>query len=185
MVKELMDDARRRMDKSLEHLQQELASVRTGRASLSILDAVKVDYYGAPTPLNQVANLAVPEANLITVQPWEPPMLEVVEKAILSSDLDLNPANDGKILRIPIPPLTEERRKILVKQVGKMAEEGRTAVRQVRRDTNEHLKKMLKDKEISEDDEKRALKDVQDVTDAHIKKVDEIVKNKEQDLMTV
>ncbi len=119
MVKELMDDAKRRMDKSLEHLQQELASVRTGRASLSILDAVKVDYYGTPTPLNQVANLAVPEANLITVQTWEPPMLKVVEKAILSSDLDLNPANDGKILRIPIPPLTEERRKMLVKHVGK------------------------------------------------------------------
>lgn len=185
MVKDLMDDAERRMDKSLEHLQQELASVRTGRASLSILDAVRVDYYGTPTPLNQVANLAVPEANLITVQPWEPPMLEVVEKAILSSDLDLNPANDGKILRIPIPPLTEERRKMLVRHVGKMAEEGRTAVRQVRRDTNDHLKKMLKDKEISEDDEKRALKDVQDLTDAHIKKVDAIVKNKEQDLMTV
>jgi len=185
MVKELMDDAKRRMDKSLEHLQQELASVRTGRASLSILDAVRVDYYGTPTPLNQVANLAVPEANLLTVQPWEPPMLEVIEKAILSSDLDLNPANDGKILRIPIPPLTEERRKMLVKQVGKMAEEGRTAVRQVRRDTNDHLKKMLKDKEIPEDDEKRALKDVQDLTDAHIKKVDAIVKNKEQDLMTV
>ena len=185
MVNELIDDAKRRMDKSIEHLQKELASVRTGRASLSILDGVKVDYYGSPTPLNQVANLAVPEANLITIQPWEPPMLEVVEKAILSSDLDLNPANDGKILRIPIPPLTEERRKLLVKQVGKMAEEGRTAVRQVRRDANDHLKKMLKDKEISEDDEKRALKDVQDLTDEHVKKVDEIVKNKEQELMTV
>lgn len=185
MINELMDDAQTRMDKSIEHLQKELASVRTGRASLSIFDSVKVDYYGTPTPLNQVANLAVPEANLITVQPWEPPMLEVVEKAILSSDLDLNPANDGKILRIPIPPLTEERRKLLVKQVGKMAEEGRTAVRQVRRDANDHLKKMLKDKDISEDDEKRALKDVQDLTDAHIKKVDEIVKNKEQELMTV
>jgi len=185
MVNELMDDAKRRMDKSIEHLQKELASVRTGRASLSIFDHVKVDYYGTPTPLNQVANLAVPEANLITIQPWEPPMLEVVEKAILSSDLDLNPANDGKTLRIPIPPLTEERRKILVKQVGKMAEEGRTAVRQVRRDANDHLKKMLKDKDISEDDEKRALKDVQDLTDAHIKKVDEIIHKKEQELMTV
>jgi ribosome recycling factor len=185
MVKELLDDAKRRMDKSLDHLRQELASVRTGRASLSILDGIKVDYYGAPTPLNQVANLAVPEANLITVQPWEPPMLEVVEKAILSSDLDLNPSNDGKILRIPIPPLTEERRKMLVKQVGKMAEEGRTAVRQVRRDANDHLKKLLKDKDISEDEEKRALKEVQDLTDAHIEKVDEIVKNKEQELMTV
>ncbi len=185
MVKELMDDAKRRMDKSLERLRQELASVRTGRASLSILDGVKVDYYGNPTPLTQVANLAVPEANLITIQPWEPPLLEVIEKAILSSNLDLNPANDGKILRVPIPPLTEERRKILVKQVGKMAEEGRTAVRQARREANDQLKKMLKDKEISEDDEKRALKDVQDLTDAHVKKVDEIVKNKEQELMTV
>lgn len=185
MVKELIDEAKRKMDKSIEHLQKELASVRTGRASLALFDGVKVDYYGTPTPLNQVANLAVPEANLITIQPWEPPMLEVVEKAILSSDLDLNPANDGKILRIPIPPLTEERRKLLVKQVGKMAEEGRTAVRQVRRDTNDHLKKMLKDKDISEDEEKRALKDVQDLTDEHVKKVDEIVKKKEQELMTV
>lgn len=185
MVNELMDDAKRRMDKSIEHLQKELASVRTGRASLSILDGVKVDYYGSPMPLNQVANLAVPEANLITIQPWESPMLEVVEKAILSSDLDLNPANDGKILRIPIPPLTEERRKILVKQVGKMAEEGRTSVRQVRRDANDQLKQMLKDKDISEDEEKRALKDVQDLTDEHIKKVDDIVKKKEQELMTV
>ena len=185
MVKELIDDAKRRMDKSIEHLQKELASVRTGRASLSIFDSVRVDYYGTPTPLNQVANLAVPEANLITIQPWEPPMLEVVEKAILSSDLDLNPANDGKILRIPIPPLTEERRKMLVKQVGKMAEDGRTAVRQVRRDTNDHVKKLLKDKEISEDDEKRALKEIQDLTDAHIKKVDDIIRKKEQELMTV
>lgn len=185
MVKQLMDDAQQRMDKSIEHLRKELSSVRTGRASLAIFDSVRVDYYGTPTPLNQVANLAVPEANLITVQPWEPPMLEVVEKAILSSDLDLNPANDGKILRIPIPPLTEERRKILVKQVGKMAEDSRTALRQVRRDVNDQLKKMLKDKDISEDDEKRALKEVQDLTDAHVKKVDEIVKKKEDELMTV
>lgn len=185
MVTELIDDAKRRMDKTLEHLRKELASVRTGRASLAILDGVKVDYYGAPTPLNQVANLAVPEANLITIQPWEPPMLEVIEKAILSSDLDLNPSNDGKILRIPIPPLTEERRKMLVKHVGKLAEDSRTAVRQVRRDVNDRLKKMLKDKEISEDEEKRALKDVQDMTDEHVTKVDEIVKKKEQELMTV
>lgn len=185
MVKELMDDAKRRMDKSLDHLRKELASVRTGRASLAILDGIKVDYYGTQTPLNQVANLAVPEANLITIQPWEPPMLAVIEKAILSSDLDLNPSNDGKILRIPIPPLTEERRKMLVKQVGKLAEDSRTAVRQVRRDANDQLKKMLKDKEISEDEEKRALKEVQDMTDEHVSKVDEIVKKKEQELMTV
>lgn len=185
MVKEVIEDAKKRMDKSLEHLQKELASVRTGRASLAILDGVKVDYYGTPTPLNQVATLAVPEANLITIQPWEPPMLATIEKAILSSDLDLNPSNDGKLLRIPIPPLTEERRKMLVKQVGKMAEEGRTAVRQVRRDANDQLKKMLKDKEISEDEEKRALKEVQDITDAHVQKVDDIIKKKEQELMTV
>ncbi|MGH9390321.1 MAG: ribosome recycling factor, partial [Vicinamibacteria bacterium] len=172
MLKEISEDAKRRMDKSMEVLQKELASIRTGRASLSLLDHIRVDYYGTPTPLNQVANLAVPEPNLITVQPWETPMLEKIEKAIRSSDLDLNPANDGKILRIPIPSLTEERRKSLVKQVGKIAEESRTAIRQVRRDVNDRLKKLLKDKEISEDDEKRALKEVQDLTDAHIKKVD-------------
>ncbi len=185
MEKELITDAKHRMDKTLVVMRKDLASVRTGRASLAIFDGVTVDYYGAATPLNQVANLAVPEANLITVQPWEPPLLETIEKAILSSGLDLNPANDGKILRIHIPPLTEERRKLLVKQVGKIAEEGRTALRQVRRDVNDRLKRMLKDKEISEDDEKRALKEVQGLTDEHVNKVDEIVKNKEQELMTV
>jgi len=185
MLKQISEDAKRRMDKSMEVLQKELASVRTGRASLSLLDHIRVDYYGTPSPLNQVANLAVPEANLITVQPWEPPMLEKIEKAIRISDLDLNPANDGKILRIPIPSLTEERRKALVKQVGKIAEESRTAIRQVRRDVNDRLKKLLKDKDISEDDEKRALKEVQDLTDAHIKKVDDAVKRKDQELMTV
>jgi ribosome recycling factor len=185
MLKEISEDTKRRMDKSMEVLQKELASVRTGRASLSLLDHIRVDYYGTPTPLNQVANLAVPEPSLITVQPWETPMLEKIEKAIRSSDLDLNPSNDGKILRLPIPSLTEERRKSLVKQVGKIAEESRTAIRQVRRDVNDRLKKLLKDKQISEDDEKRALKEVQDLTDAHIKKVDDAVKKKEQELMTV
>ena len=185
MLKGISEDAKRRMDKSMEVLQKELASIRTGRASLALLDHIRVDYYGTPTPLNQVANLAVPEPNLITVQPWETPMLEKIDKAIRSSDLDLNPANDGKILRLPIPSLTEERRKSLVKQVGKIAEESRTSIRQVRRDVNDRLKKLLKDKEISEDDEKRALKEVQDLTDAHIKKVDDAVKKKEQELMTV
>ncbi len=185
MLKQISEDAKRRMDKSMEVLQKELASIRTGRASLALLDHIRVDYYGTPTPLNQVANLAVPEPSLITVQPWESPMLEKIDKAIRSSDLDLNPTNDGKILRIPIPSLTEERRKSLVKQVGKIAEESRTAIRQVRRDVNDRLKKLLKDKEISEDDEKRALKEVQDLTDAHIKKVDDMVKKKEQELMTV
>jgi ribosome recycling factor len=185
MIKETIEDAKRRMDKSMEVLSKELAAIRTGRASLSLLDHVRVDYYGTPTPLNQVANLAVPEASLITIQPWETPMLEKIEKAILSSDIGVNPANDGKILRLPIPPLTEERRKSLVKQVGKIAEESRTAIRQVRRDVNDRLKKLLKDKDISEDEEKRALKEIQELTDLHIKKVDDLVKKKDQDLMTV
>lgn len=185
MIKETIEDAKRRMDKSMEVLQKELAAIRTGRASLGVLDHVRVDYYGTPTPLNQVANLAVPEASLITIQPWETPMLEKIEKAILNSDLGINPANDGKMLRLPIPPLTEERRKSLVKQVGKIAEESRTAIRQVRRDVNDRLKKLLKDKEISEDEEKRALKEIQDLTDAHTKKVDDLVKKKDQELMTV
>ncbi len=185
MIKDVIADADHRMGNSVDVVQKEMAAVRTGRASLAILDGIMVDYYGTPTPLNQVANLAIPEANLITVQAWETFLLPLIEKAILSSDLDLNPANDGKILRIPIPSLTEERRKVLVKHVGKLTEEGRTAVRQVRRDANDHLKKMLKDKEISEDDEKRALKSVQELTDEHIKQIDELLKKKEQELMTV
>lgn len=185
MVKEVIEDAKRRMDTTLEVVRKELAAVRTGRASLGILDGIHVDYYGTLTPLNQVANLAVPESNLITVQAWDPSLLPVIEKAIRSSDLDLNPASDGKILRVPIPPLTEERRKTLVKHVGKVAEDGRTAVRQVRRDANDHLKKLLKEKKISEDDEKRALKQIQDLTDDHIKKIDDMMKKKEQELLTV
>ena len=185
MSKKIIDDAKRRMDSSLEVLKKELVAIRTGRASLAVLDGVMVDYYGTQTPLNQVANLAVPEGNLITVQPWEPGLLSDIEKAILSSDLDLNPANDGKLLRIPIPPLTEERRKILVKHVGKIAEECRTAIRQVRRDANDHLKKLLKEKELSEDEEKLALKQVQDLTDEHIKIADQLTKKKEEELMTV
>ena len=185
MSEEIIADAKRRMDSSLQVLKKDLVTIRTGRASLAILDGVTVDYYGTETPLNQVANLSVPEGNLITVQPWEPALLPVIEKAILSSDLDLNPANDGKTLRIPIPPLTEERRKILVKHVGKIAEEGRTAIRQVRRDANDRLKKQLKEKTLSEDEEKRALKKVQDLTNEHIKAVDNLAKKKEQELLTV
>jgi len=185
MSKTIIDDAKRRMDSSFDVLKTELVTIRTGRASLAILDGVTVDYYGTQTPLNQVANLAVPEGNLITVQPWEPALLSEIEKAILSSDLDLNPANDGKLLRIPIPPLTEERRKLLVKHVSKVAEESRTAIRQVRRDANDHLKARLKEKELSEDEEKRALKQVQDLTDQHIKSVDEVAKKKEEELLTI
>jgi ribosome recycling factor len=185
MSKQILDDAKTRMDKSIQVLKGELVTVRTGRASLAILDGVMVDYYGTPTPVNQVANLAVPEGNLITVQPWEPAMLPVIEKAILSADLDLNPANDGKILRLPIPALTEERRKSLVKHVGKIAEEARTAIRQVRRDANDHLKKLLKEKGLSEDEEKRALKRIQDLTDEHIKMVDDLASSKEEELLKV
>jgi ribosome recycling factor len=185
MIKDVVDDARRRMDNSVQVVRRELLTVRTGRASLAILDEVKVDYYGTPTPLNQVANLSVPEGNLITVQPWDPSLLPLIERAIRSSDLDLNPASDGKILRIPIPPLTEERRRTLVKHVGKVGEEGRTAIRQIRRDANDHLKKLLKDKHISEDEEKRALKQVQDLTDEHVKLIDEATTKKEQEVMTV
>ena len=185
MSKEIIDDANKRMNTSIQVLKDELVTIRTGRASLAILDGVTVDYYGTPTQVNQVANLAVPEANLITVQPWEPAMLPIIEKAILSSDLDLNPVNDGKILRIPIPALTEERRKALVKHVGKIAEETRTAIRQVRRDANDHLKKMLKDKELSEDEEKRALKKIQDLTDEHTKVVDDLAQKKEEELLKV
>ena len=185
MVKDILADAKHRMDNSVDVVRKEMTAVRTGRASLAILDGIMVDYYDNPTPLNQVANLAIPEGSLITVQPWETFILPLIEKAILSSDLDLNPVNDGKILRIPIPPLTEERRKVLVKHVGKLAEEGRTAVRQVRRDANDHLKKLLKDKEISEDDEKRALKSVQEITDEHVKQLDELLAKKERELMTV
>jgi ribosome recycling factor len=185
MVKDILANAKHRMDNSVDVVRKEMAAVRTGRASLAILDGIMVDYYDNPTPLNQVANLAIPEGNLITVQPWETFILPLIEKAILSSDLDLNPVNDGKILRIPIPPLTEERRKVLVKHVGKLTEEGRTAVRQVRRDANDQLKKLMKDKEISEDDEKRALKSVQESTDEHIKQLDELLAKKEKELMTV
>jgi ribosome recycling factor len=185
MSKEIIDDAKKRMDTSIQVLKDELVAIRTGRASLAILDGVTVDYYGTPTPVNQVANLAVPEGNLITVQPWEPALLPVIEKAILAADLGLNPANDGKILRIPIPALTEERRKALVKHLGKVAEEARTAIRQVRRDANDHLKKKLKEKDLSEDEEKRALKRIQDLTDEHIKIVDDLARNKEEELLKV
>ena len=152
MVKDIIQKAKARMDKAVEDLRRELSGVRSGRASLSLLDHITVEYYGAPTPLNQVATLSVPEPTLITAQPWDLSMLSVIEKAIRSSDLGLNPGNDGKLIRIPIPPLTEERRKQLAKHVGKVLEDHRTAIRNIRRDENEVLKKMLKDKQVSEDE---------------------------------
>ena len=172
-----------RMDAGVEHVRKELANVRTGRATVGLLDSVHVEAYGSKMPLNQVAGLSVPEPALIVAQPYDPQLLAVIEKAIRSADLGLNPANDGKVVRVPIPPLTEERRKELSRHVHKLAEEGRNALRQVRRDANDRLKKLLKDHLISEDDERRGLEEVQKITDAHIKLVDDLQKKKDQELL--
>ena len=182
-VKEIEAHARTRMDKVLSDLQHESANIRTGRASVSIFDNIKVDFYGTPTPINQVANLHVPEATLITIQPWDVSQIGAIEKAIRGSDLGLNPANDGKLIRVPIPALTEERRKEMVKRLHNVVEEHRVAARNVRRDANEHLKKLLKDKVISEDEERRALDDVQKMTDGHIAKIDAVAKGKETEIL--
>jgi len=159
--------------------------MRTGRASLSMLDGIRVDYYGTPTPLNQVGNLATPDATLITIQAWDPKLLPIIEKAIRGSDLDLNPQNDGKLIRIPVPQLNEERRRNLVKVAHKHAEEGKVAIRNVRRDVNDHLKKLMKDHELSEDDEKHALAEVQKLTDQHTNEIDAALKKKEAEIMEV
>jgi len=182
-VKEIEAHARTRMDKVLTDLQHEISNIRTGRASVSIFDSIKVDYYGTPTPVNQVANLHAPEPTMITIQPWDVSQIGAIEKAIRNSDLGLNPANDGKLIRVPIPALTEERRKDMVKRLHHVAEEHRVASRNIRRDANEHLKKLLKDKLISEDDERRALEDVQKMTDGHIAKVDAAAKAKETEIL--
>ena len=184
-AKTFIADAKTRMHASLDTVRRELASMRTGRASLAMLDGIKVDYYGTPTPLSQVGNLATPDPTLITIQPWDATLLAVIDKAIRGSDLDLNPQNDGKVIRVPVPPLTEERRKLLVKNSHKHAEEGRVAVRNVRRDTNEHLKKLLKDHKLSEDDEKHAMAEVQKLTDHHIEEIDAVLKKKEAEVMVV
>jgi len=182
-VKDVEANAKSRMEKAISDFQHALAGVRTGRASVGIFDSLRVDYYGTPTPLNQVANLHVPEPSLITIQPWDVSQIGVIEKAIRSSDLGLNPANDGKIIRVPIPPLTEERRKEIVKRLHHVAEDHRVSLRNIRRDANEHLKKLLKDKAISEDDERKALDDVQKTTDVYIGKVDATAKGKEKEIL--
>jgi len=169
----------------LTDLQHEMAGIRTGRASVSIFDNLRVDYYGTPTPINQVANLHVPEPTLITIQPWDVSQITAIEKAIRVSDLGLNPANDGKIIRVPIPALTEERRKEIVKRLHNIAEDHRVALRNIRRDANEHLKKLLKDKAISEDEERRALDEVQKMTDGHIQKIDQASKGKEKEILEI
>jgi ribosome recycling factor len=182
-ISEVEAHAKTRMDKVISGLQHEMGAIRTGRASVAIFDSLRVDYYGTPTPLSQIANLHVPEASLITIQPWDVSQIATIEKAIRNADMGLNPANDGKIIRIPVPPLTEERRKEIVKKLHGVAEEHRVAARTIRRDANEHLKKLLKDKLISEDEERRALDDVQKTTDAHIAKIDQAVKTKEKDIL--
>lgn len=184
-VKEVETNAKTRMDKAIGDLQHAIAGIRTGRASVSIFDSLRVDYYGTPTPLNQVANLHVPEPTLITIQPWDVSQIGVIEKAIRVSDLGLNPANDGKIIRVPIPSLTEERRKEIVKRLHHVAEDHRVSMRNIRRDANEHLKKLMKDKAISEDEERRALDEVQKMTDVYIGKIDATSKAKEKDILDV
>ena len=184
-VKDIEQHARTRMDKVLSDLQHAIASIRTGRASVAVFDNIKVDYYGTPTPINQLANLHVPEPSLITIQPWDVSQIAAIEKAIRGSDLGLNPANDGKLIRVPVPPLTEERRKEIVKHLHHVAEEHRVAARNIRRDANDHLKKLLKDKLISEDEERKSLDGIQKMTDAHIAKVDETAKAKEKEILNV
>jgi ribosome recycling factor len=184
-IKEIDVSLKARMEKAVSDLQHEAASIRTGRASLGILDHIRVDYYGTPTPLNQVANLHVPEPSLITIQPWDVSQIGPIEKAIRTSDLGLNPSNDGKVIRLPIPPLTEERRKELVKKLHGIAEHHRVGVRNVRRDGNEAVKKLLKDKKITEDDDKKAHDDIQKLTDAYMLKIDQAAKTKEKEILEI
>ncbi len=183
--KDVIKETRPRMEGAVEDFKRKLSSVRTGRATVGLLDPVMVEYYGTPTPLSQMASVHVPEPQMITVQPWDQTQINAIEKAIRAADLGFNPSNDGKLVRVPIPALTEERRRQLVKQVHEIAEEHRTAVRNVRRDSNERLKKMLKDKTISEDNERDGLEEVQKLTNTYIGKIDEVTKTKEQELLNV
>jgi ribosome recycling factor len=182
-LKSLYAEAGKRMNTAIDHLKHELAGVRTGRASAGILDPVHVEAYGSRMPLNQLASLSIPEPTMIVAQPFDPSQLGAIEKAIRASDLGLNPSNDGKVVRIPIPPLTEERRKELSRHVHKMSEEARNSVRIVRRDANERLKKLLKDHKISEDDERKGLDEIQRITDNHVKQIDDLQKKKDQELL--
>jgi ribosome recycling factor len=182
-LKGLFVEVKKRMDGHIDHVRRELAGVRTGRASVNLLDSVHVEAYGSQMPLNQVASMSIPEPSLIVAQPFDPSLLGAIEKAIRTANLGLNPANDGKLVRIPIPSLTEERRKEMSKLVHKFAEEGRNGVRQVRRDANEKLKKFLKDSKISEDDERRSLDEVQKITDQHVTMIDDIQKKKDAELL--
>jgi ribosome recycling factor len=183
--KDVIKETRPRMEAVIEDVRRKLATIRTGRAAVSLLDTVMVEYYGTPTPLSQMASVHVPEPQMLTVQPWDQTQLGAIEKAIRAADLGLNPSNDGKLVRIPIPPLTEERRRQLAKQVHEIAEEHRTAVRNLRRDSNDRLKKMLKDKAISEDAERDGLEEVQKLTNTYIGKIDDLMKTKEAEILSV
>jgi ribosome recycling factor len=185
MIADVKSKTSAAMVKALESFKRDLSKVRTGRASLSLLDDVRVDYYGTPTPLNQVGALAVPEPRLITIQPWEKNLVGEIEKAILKADLGLNPSSDGQLIRLAFPPLTEERRKEMVKQVKRMGEDARVSVRSARREANDALKKLEKDKEITEDDLKRGEKEIQEITDDYVTRVDQVIVEKEKDLMEI
>lgn len=184
-LKELNADLKRRMDQSVSDFQATLASTRTGRASAHMLDQVKVDYYGTPTPITQLAQVSTPEPQLIVISPWDPTVVKEIEKAIQTSDLGFNPQGDGKVIRVPVPPMTEERRRDVCKHLNRVLEEHRTAVRNVRRDGNEALKKLAKEKKISEDDEKRAMEEVQKMTDGEIRTMEEMSQKKEAEVMQV
>ncbi|HET6891004.1 MAG TPA: ribosome recycling factor [Pyrinomonadaceae bacterium] len=183
--KDVIKDTRPRMEGVIEDFRRKLATVRTGRAAVSLLDTVMVDYYGTMTPLNQMASVHAPEPQMLTVQPWDQTQVVAVEKAIRGADLGLNPSNDGKLVRIPIPALTEERRKQLAKQVHDIAEDHRTAIRNIRRDANDRLKKLLKDKQVSEDAERDGLDEIQKLTDSYISKIDDLSKSKEKEITSV
>ena len=185
MINEILDDARKRMNKSVDSLKSELMRLRTGRANTGLLDSIKVDYYGNPSPLNQVANVTVADSRTLSIQPWEKSMVPAIEKAILESDLGLNPMSAGENIRIPIPPLTQERRLDLVKLVKSEGEGGKVAIRNIRRDAISNIKELLKEKEISEDDEHRAEEQVQKLTDSFIASIDTVLKEKEEELMEI
>ena len=185
MINETLADAESRMAKSIEALHRDLNTIRTGRASPAILDRITVEYYGTPTPLNQMANISVPESRLLVIQPWDKGVIPDIERALQKSDIGITPSSDGVVIRLAIPALTEERRKQLVKQVHSQIEDAKVAIRNVRRDANDHLKKLLKDKLISEDNEKDGLDQVQKLTDQHIAKLNDVAAQKEKDVMTV
>ena len=185
MVSDVLKDLQANLDKGIDAFKKDLGKVRTGRANVAILDGLRVDYYGTPTPLNQVSSVSAPDPRLITIKPWEKSLIPEIEKVIRSSQLGLNPSSDGEIVRLPMPPLTEERRKDLVKMVKKMAEDSKVALRNARRDANEMLKEFLKDKDITEDEEKAGLKKVQEATDAAVTKIDDVVAKKDKEIMEI